>query len=170
MQLVRALVLRFKTSGASPLTPLQISGEENYMKDIPSRSFGSNPYWFCKDDTDLLNLFNKHFRFPNQASWAIISPSSAVSMKVISVLRMKHFEMGECLKLKNSVKHVENFGVTSSELLALATGCHMPAASSMPHRIRKLRTLGPLWLRQTSCNWHILWDALSHWQDGLFVL
>ena len=42
MQLVRALMLRFKKVGASPLKPLHISGEENAMTDIPSRSFVSN--------------------------------------------------------------------------------------------------------------------------------
>ena len=83
MQLVRALTLRLKKSGASPLTPLHISGEENPMTDIPSRSFGINLSWFCKNYTDLLNLFNKIFPFPNQASWTVFSPSNAVSMKVI---------------------------------------------------------------------------------------
>ena len=51
MQLVRALTLQFKNAGASPLTPLHISGEENAMTDIPSRSFGSNLAWFCKKMT-----------------------------------------------------------------------------------------------------------------------
>ena len=35
MQLVRAIMLQLKKDGASPLTPLHISGEENYMTDIP---------------------------------------------------------------------------------------------------------------------------------------
>ena len=30
---------------------------------------------------------------------------------------------------------------------ALATGCHIPAASSLPHRLSSLRTLGPLYSR-----------------------
>ena len=59
MQLVQALALRFKKSGASPLTPLHTSGEENSMTDIPAWSFGSNPSWFCKNDTDLLNVLTK---------------------------------------------------------------------------------------------------------------
>ena len=95
MQLVRALTLRVKQSGASPLTPLHIRGEENAMTDIPSRSFGSNSAWLCKNDDELLTLFNSKFPLPNQASWTVFSPSNAVSMKVISVLRMKHFKMGE---------------------------------------------------------------------------
>ena len=68
MQLVQALTLQLKKAGASPLTPLHIAGEENPMTNIPSRLFGSNLAWFCKNDTDLLNLFNKNFPLPNQAS------------------------------------------------------------------------------------------------------
>ena len=48
VQLVRALTLQLEKYGASPLTTLHISGEENSMTDIPSRSFGSNIAWFCK--------------------------------------------------------------------------------------------------------------------------
>ena len=59
MQLVRALALLLKKSGASPLTPLHIAGEENAMTDIQSRLFGINPSWFCKNDTDLLNVLTK---------------------------------------------------------------------------------------------------------------
>ena len=95
MQLVQALSLQLKNYGESPFTPLHISGKENYMMDIPSRSFVSNPSWFCKNDTDLLNLFKKHFPLPNQVSWAVFGPSSAGSMKVIYVLWMKHLEIGE---------------------------------------------------------------------------
>ena len=91
MQLVQALMLQLKKAGASPLTPLHISREENSMTDIPSRSFGSNLAWFCKNDTDLLNLFNKNPPFPNQASWTVFSTSNAAIMAVISVLRMQHW-------------------------------------------------------------------------------
>ena len=59
MQILKSLTLLLKKAGASPLTPLHISGEENYMTDIPYSSFGSNISWFCKNDTDLLNLFKK---------------------------------------------------------------------------------------------------------------
>ena len=53
-QLLRALALRFKTKGAPPLTPFHISGKQNAMTDILSRSFGSEPKWYCKTDTDFL--------------------------------------------------------------------------------------------------------------------
>ena len=93
------------------MTPLHISGEENYITDIPSRSFGSNFAWFCKNDTDLLNVFNQIFPFPDQASWTVFSPSKSAVMKVISVLKMQNFEMGEWLQLKKSGKNVGKIGV-----------------------------------------------------------
>ena len=93
MQLVLALTLLFKKYGSSPLIPLQISGEENSMTYIPSRLLGSNIAWFCKNYTDLLNFFNKNFPLPNQDSWTVFRLSNAASMKVISVMRMQHFEM-----------------------------------------------------------------------------
>jgi hypothetical protein len=89
MQLIRALALRLHIQKASPLTPLHIAGVQNQMTDIPSRSFGSEPRWFCKTDNDLLTLFNKLFPLPNQASWSVFQPSPAICTRVISVLRMK---------------------------------------------------------------------------------
>ena len=86
------------------------------MTDIPSRSFSSNLAWFLKNDTDLLNLFNKIFPLPNQASWTVFSPFNAASMKVVSVLRMQHFEMGEWIQLKKAGKHVGKIGVPLSDL------------------------------------------------------
>ena len=130
MQLVRALSLQLKKSGASLLTPLHIAGEENSMTDIPSRSFGSNIAWFCKNYTDLLNLFNKIPPLPNQASWTIFSSSNAASIKVISVLRMHHFKMGEWLQLKNAGKHVGKIGVPLSDLWECSLGYRMPHTSS----------------------------------------
>ena len=67
-QLIRALSLRLKKHGVSPLTPLHIRGVENALTDIPSRSFGSVPKWHCKNDNDLLNLFNTLFPLPKQNS------------------------------------------------------------------------------------------------------
>ena len=129
MHLVRALTLRLKKSGASPLTTLHIDGEENSMTDIPSHLFGSNLSWFCKNDTDLLNFFNKNFPLPNQASWNVFSPSNTVIMKVISVLQMQHFEMAEWIQLKNSGKHVGKIGVLLSDLWEWSLGYRMPHTS-----------------------------------------
>ena len=64
-QLLRALSLRLKMKGVSPITALHVPGKQNAMTDIPSRSFGSVPQWHCKTDTDLLTLFNAKFPLPN---------------------------------------------------------------------------------------------------------
>ena len=101
------------------------------MTDISLRSFGSNLAWFCKNDTDLLNLFNKNFPLPNQASWTVFSPSNAAIIKVISVLKMQHFEMGEWIQLKKAGKMLEKL-VFLCQIFgsgALATGCHVPSES-----------------------------------------
>lgn len=89
MQLIRVLALRLQLNQASPLTPLHISGVHNAMTDIPSRSFGSEPKWFCKTDTDLNILFDTLFPLPQQASWNVFQLSPAICTRVISVLRMK---------------------------------------------------------------------------------
>ena len=130
MQIVRSLSLRPKNAGESTLTTLHISGEENAMTDIPSRSFGSNISCFCKNDTNLLNLFRKHFPFTNQASWNFFSPYNEVINKVISVLHMQHFEMGKRLQLKKAGKHVVKIGVTLSDLWEWSLGYRMPRTSS----------------------------------------
>ena len=51
-------------------------------------------------------------------------------MKVISVLRMQHFEMGEWLQLKKAGKHVGKFGVPLSDLWEWSLGYRMPRTSS----------------------------------------
>ena len=123
-------------------------------------------------DTDLLNLCNKNSPFPNQASWTVFSPSNTASMKVISVLQMQHFEMGEWLQLKKSGKNVGKlvFLFQTFGSRALATVCHVPAASSVPHRLRSLFTLRPPCSMKTSCNWHSIWGDLVRWTNGLFGL
>ena len=119
-----------RKSGASPLTPLHIAGEENSMTYIPSRSFGSNLSWFLKNDTDLLNVFNKIFPLPNQASCTVFSPSNAGIMKVISLMWMQHFEMGDWVQLKKAGKHVGKIGASLSDLWEWSLGYRMPRTSS----------------------------------------
>ena len=100
------------------------------MTDIPSRSFGINLAWFCKNDTDLLNYFNKNFFLPNQASWTVFSPYNIMSTKVISALRMQQLETGEWLQLKKAGKRVVKIGVTLSDLWECILGYRMPRTSS----------------------------------------
>ena len=51
-------------------------------------------------------------------------------MKVISVLRMQHYKISECLKLKKAGKHVGKIGVTFSDLWERSLSYRMPRTSS----------------------------------------
>ena len=115
-QLVRALALRLKSSGASPLTPLHICGIHNAMTDIPSRSFGSEKKWHCKTDAELLKLFNSSFPLPQQASWTVYRPSIEIFMKVLSVLRTQVTTMEEWRRLPKRGQHTGAIGAVSSRL------------------------------------------------------
>ena len=116
MQLVRALALRLQLTHTSPLTPLHIAGVDNAMTDIPSRSFGSEPKWYCKTHNELLTLFNNTFPLPNQASWTIYHPSSAITTRVISILRMQHFTADEWRRLPKAGKSIGQIGCPMSHL------------------------------------------------------
>ena len=115
-QLVRALALRLKKSGASPLTPLHIAGVQNAMTDIPSRSFGSEAKWHCKTDCDLLQLFNSQFPLPKQNSWTVYRPSKSICTKVLSVLRMQVTSMDVWRRLPKAGRHTGAIGSPSSRL------------------------------------------------------
>ena len=118
MQLVRVLALRLQLKKSSPLTPMHIAGVNNSLTDIPSRSFGSNPAWFCKTDDQLLTLFNATFPLPNQASWTVYHISSRLAMKVISILRMKPFTADEWRRLPEKGKFIGSVGPPMSSLWA----------------------------------------------------
>ena len=115
-QLLRALVLRLKLKKCCPLTPIHIAGVKNSMADIPSRSFGSEPRWYCKCSSELLSLYNQKFPLPQQASWTVFQPTSEIAMRVISVLRMKHFSLDEWRRLPRIGRHSGEPGVTTSNL------------------------------------------------------
>jgi hypothetical protein len=109
-QLIRALALRLKQKGVSPLTPLHVEGKRNAMTDVPSRSFGSEPKWFCDTDTSFCRMFNDMFPLPNQQSWTVFKISTDLFTKVLSVLRMQAFEMDEWRRLPRSGKFVGDIG------------------------------------------------------------
>lgn len=116
MQLVRALALHLQITHASPLKLLHIAGVDNAMTDILSRSFGSEPQWHCTSDTQLLRLFNTSFPLPNQASWTVHRPSSAISTRLISILRMQDFTADEWRRLPVIGKNTGNIGCPTSHL------------------------------------------------------
>jgi len=115
-QLVRALAMRMKQRGACPITPVHIPWVENEMTDIPSRSFGSVPEWFCKTDNDLLTLFNSRFPLPGQGSWTVFRMTSKVCMRVISALQMRDIGLDEWRRLPKIGAHIGNIGAPMSRL------------------------------------------------------
>ena len=114
--LIRALDLRLKVNGTCPLTPLHIAGEENSMTDIPSRSFGSNAKWHCRNNRELLTLFNSTFPLPKQTSWTVFQLTYAIGMRVISVLLMTDFSLDEWRRLPKVGKIVGTAGPPMSGL------------------------------------------------------
>ena len=114
--LIRTLALRLKMKGASPLTPMHIAGIHNAMADIPSRSFVSEPKWYCKNDSDLLHLFNETFPLPQHASWTMFRPTNKLCTRVLSVLWMHDITTEEWRRLPKSGKHIGEIGVPLSNL------------------------------------------------------
>ena len=109
-RLVRALALHLNLHRACPLTPVHIPGVENALADIPSRSFGSNPEWFCPDDTALLTLFSQKFPLPHQASRTAFRFITKMTTRLISVLRMKDFTLAEWQGLPKIGQHTGDTG------------------------------------------------------------
>jgi hypothetical protein len=115
-QLLRILALRLRKARVSPLTTMHIAGKRNQMTDVPSRSWGSNPAWKCASHDELLTMFNALFPLPSKNSWTVFQPSSAIATKLISVLRMKHFEMAEWRRLPKLGRNTTPIGSTTSSL------------------------------------------------------
>lgn len=129
-QLVRALALRLKVAGASPLTPLHIAGSKNSMTDIPSRSFGSNPKWHCTSNEELLTLFNSTFPLPNQASWTVYHPSSEISTRVISILRTRDSTLAEWNRLPSPGSFIGAVGSAMSTLWEWTLSFRTPGSNT----------------------------------------
>jgi hypothetical protein len=86
------------------------------MTDIPSRSFGSNNKWHCKNNTELLTLFNSTFPLPGQTSWTIFQLTYAIGMRVTSALLMSDFTLEEWRRLPRVGKTVGAVGPAMSGL------------------------------------------------------
>jgi hypothetical protein len=114
--IMRALALRLKTRGASPLTPLHIAGDENSISDIPSRSFGDPVEWHCVDDIAVRDKMNSLFPLPHQASWTVFQLNFKVFTRVISALLMKHIDMAEWRRLPKIGNAIGTTGVPTSNL------------------------------------------------------
>ena len=116
MQLIRALALRLQVATASPLIPLHIAGVNNAMTDIPSRSFGSNKQWHCVNEDSFLTLFNSFFPLPNQASWTVYRPSSAISTRLTSILQMQVTTADVWRRLPRIGRNIGRVGLPTSHL------------------------------------------------------
>ena len=114
-QLIRALALRLKMMGASPLSTLHIAGVQNEMMDILSRSFGTPPKWHCQTNVELLTLYNPKFPL-KQGSWTVYRVGSKISTLVLSVLRMKDIPLDEWRRLPSRGEHIGVVGKPSSHL------------------------------------------------------
>ena len=129
-QLIRALALRLKTMGASPLTTLHVPGVQNAMTDIPSRSFGIPAKWHCESDDALLTLYNSHFPLPNQRSWTVYQVSSKISTRILSVLRTKLISLEEWRRLPSRGKHTGVVGSPTSDLWEWTLTYRMPRSNN----------------------------------------
>jgi hypothetical protein len=167
MQLIRALALRLQITRTSPLVPLHIAGVDNAMTDIPSRSFGSEPKWHCKTNDEFLTLFNKTFPLPSQESWTLYQLSSAISMKVISILRMQVFTMDAWRKLPKIGKNIGTVGSPTLRLWEWTLSYKKQTTSAAREHSQDL-------LRRTSqiyCHALAVYrtQLLSTWQLGTYV-
>ena len=129
-QLLRALALRLKLSQASPLTPMHIRGIENAITDIPSRSFGSIPKYYCATDTDLKTLFDTKFPLPEQNSWNVFRVSLKTSTLVTSVLRMITTDTDAWRRLPKAGSHIGATGPAMSGLWEWTLGFRKPDTST----------------------------------------
>ncbi len=109
-QLIRVLALRINAQRSCPLTTLHISGDQNTMTDIPSRSFGSKPKWHFKIEADLLTFFNASFPLPHQNSWSGCQPTSKIAMRMISILRIVPFKLEDWRRLPAVAKNIGTIG------------------------------------------------------------
>jgi hypothetical protein len=95
---------------------LHIAGDQNLMTDIPSHSFRSKPKWHFKSEVGLLSYFKCNFTLPNQTSWPVCQPTSAIATRVISVLQMTPFTLDDWRRLPLAGK---NIGITDKSTRCL---------------------------------------------------
>ena len=129
-QLIRVLALRFNIHKVCPITTLHIAGDQNAMTDIPSRSFGSKPKWHFHTDLDLLTFFNNNFPLPQKNSWTVCQPTSAIAMRVISVLRMTPFTLDDWRRLPAVGKSIGTIGNSTRRLWEWTLTYRMPLSKS----------------------------------------
>ena len=108
--LLRILGLRVHATGASPLTPLYIPGEENEIADIISRAFKHGK--FFKAHTNLLPYFQQHFPLTQGESWNVFQLPSALISRITSCLRGGQLALASLLRLPTRGKNTGRNGPT----------------------------------------------------------
>jgi hypothetical protein len=93
-----------------PADKVHIVGDQNTMTVIPSWLFGSAPNWHFKTEADLLKFFNQMFPLPHQNSWNVSQPTSAIAMRVISILQVMPFELEDWRRLLAGAKNIGTIG------------------------------------------------------------
>ena len=99
------------------------------MTDIPSRSFGSKPKWFCASDDDLLTMFNDLFPLPAQQSWTVFQLSNKLFTRVLSVLRTADFSLDEWRRLPPAGKLRGKIGKRTASLWEWTLSYRVPHTS-----------------------------------------
>ena len=69
-----------------------------------------------QSDSGLLTFFNCNFKLPNQNSWTVCQPTSAIATRVISVLTLMPFTLDDWRQLPAAGKH---FGITGKSMWRL---------------------------------------------------
>ena len=132
-QLIRALALRLKLKGASPLSTMHIAGDKNEMTDIPSRSFGSEAKWFCcedKNESDLFELYHSQFPLPKQNCWTLYHLPREICTRVISVLLTQASVPQEWRRPFSKRTSISTRGVPMSNLWEWTLGCRNKTTST----------------------------------------
>jgi hypothetical protein len=86
------------------------------MADMASRSFGSTKKWHCKSDADFACIFNSLFPLPNKNIWTVFHPTREISMRVISVLRMRDSTLDEWRRIPKIGQFIGKIGAPMSNL------------------------------------------------------
>ena len=115
-QLTRALALRLLTNQSSPLAALSISGIDNPLADLASRSFKATGTAgnYELSDVEFLTKFNADFPLTQNASWIMLRPHTSVSSLVCTLLLGTTVPTGSWLRLKKCVCDIGHIGHTSS--------------------------------------------------------
>jgi hypothetical protein len=138
-QLVQVLALCFNIQRVCPITTLHIVGDQNSMTHIPSRSFGSEPKWHFKLESDLLTFFNCTFTLPKQNLWTVCQPISTIATRVISILRMTPFTLDDWRRLPVAGRNIGPTGKSMCCLWEWTLTFRIPPSPSASNSYQALR-------------------------------